>query len=480
MSGFNRNIVTMTTLSWLPDLDDLGGPRYQALADALARDIGNGTLAPGTRLPTHRELAWQLGVTVGTVSRGYAEATRRGLIAGEVGRGTFVQVDGGIGARATPMIWPTSDAIGGNIVNLATNAPPVCGQEKLFAEELVRLAGDPHLARLLVYPPNLGRREMREAAAAWLGSTTGMTVAPEQVFVTAGAQNALMVAFHLVARPGDTVLVERLTYPGIKAVARTMQVRLAGVDMDGEGMLPDALDAALRAHSARLVVCVPTLQNPTGAVMGEERRRAIAEVCDGHGVPILEDGIYDFLADHQPGPLMRFASTPGFFATSLSKAISPALRCGFLIAPPEMADEATRIMAASCLHAPLLMTECARRWMIDDRIAWSESLVRKEAMARQALAAERLVGHELQAHPASFHTWITLPDPWRPADFARAAEARGVLVTPAESFAIGRDPAPFAVRASLTGAMTRDDLAAGLDALAGLLESRPAPYRAVV
>jgi len=276
------------------------------------------------------------------------------------------------------------------------------------------------------------------------------------------------------------VLAERLTYPGIKAVARTMQVRLASVDMDAEGMLPDSLDAALRAHAARLVVCVPTLQNPTGAIMGEARRRAVAEVCDRHGVPILEDGIYDFLAGHRPGPIMRHATTPGFFATSLSKAVSPALRCGFLIAPPDHADEATRVMAASCLHAPQLMAELARRWMADGRIAACGEAVRREAQARQAMAAERLAGHELGAHPASFHTWLTLPDPWRPADFARAAEARGVMVTPAESFAIGRDPAPFAVRLSLTGAMTRDDLAAGLDAVAGLLASPPEPYRAVI
>src|SRR5690606_24281245 len=121
------------------------------------------------------------------------------LIAGEVGRGTFVQADAGGGPRATRMVWPTSDAIGGNAINLATNAPPIAGQEKLFARDLVQLAGDPRLASHLIYPPNLGRRDVRHTAAAWLSATTGMDVAPERVFITAGAQNALMVAFNLVA-----------------------------------------------------------------------------------------------------------------------------------------------------------------------------------------------------------------------------------------------------------------------------------------
>lgn len=470
----------MTNLSWQPDLDGLPGPRYQALADALSRDIAGGDLAPGTRLPTHRDLAWHLGVTVGTVSRGYAEATRRGLIAGEVGRGTFVQADARGQVQATPMIWPTSDAIGGNAINLTTNAPPMAGQEALFAEELVRLAGDPQMTRHLIYPPNLGRRDVRHTAAAWLSATTGMEITPDRVFMTAGAQNALMVAFNLAARPGDTILVERLTYPGVKAVARTMQARLSSVDMDEEGMIPDSLEAALRSHTVRLICCVPTLQNPTGAVMGEERRRTIAAIADEHGVPILEDGIYDFLADHEPGPIMRHTTTDGFFATSLSKSVSPALRCGFLVAPANMADDATRLMAASALHAPLLMSELARRWMEEGRVAESEKAVRQEAQARQAIAARRLARWETRAHPAAFHTWLTLPDPWRPTEFARAAEARGVMVSPAESFAIGRDPAPFAVRISLTGAMTRDDLSSGLDTLVGLLNGAPVLYSAVV
>ena len=214
--------------------------------------------------------------------------------------------------------------------------------------------------------------------------------------------------------------------------------------------------------------------------MSESRRRAIAAIADEHGVPILEDGIYDFLANHEPGPIMRHTRTDGFFATSLSKSISPALRCGFLVAPANMADDATRLMAASALHAPLLMSELARRWMEEGRVAESEKAVRAEAQARQVMAAARLAPWETRAHPAAFHTWLTLPDPWRPTEFSRAAESRGVMVSPAESFAIGRDPAPFAVRISLTGAMTRDDLTSGLDTLVGLLDGPPVPYSAVV
>ena len=371
----------------------------------------------------------ELGVTVGTVSRGYAEATRRGLITDEVGRVTFVQTDAMNRPRDTPMEWPTSDRVGGNAINMATNAIPLAGQEQVFAEGLQEISADPQFAKHLIYRPNLGRADVREAAARWIGETTGLDIPSDQTFITSGTQNGLAVAFHLVAKPGDTVLVERLTYPGIKVTARTMQVRLSGVDMDEDGMIPESLDAAYRALHPRLIVCVPTIQNPLSSVMPDERRREIAEVADRHGVPILEDGIYGFLHDHQPAPIMRYTQTPVYFATGFSKAVSPALRTGFLIAPSSRNDDATGIMAAMSLHAPLLMTELAKRWINSGMVATFEKIVRDEACARQKIAKERLAGLEIQSHPAGFHVWVTLPEPWRSSDFSREAEKRGVIVT---------------------------------------------------
>ncbi len=470
----------MTKLSWLPDLEDFKGPRYIALADALERDIERAELAHRTRLPTHRDLARELGVTVGTVTRGYAEATRRGLITGEVGRGTYVQADAGNRPQATPMTWPTSDAIGHNAINMASNSVPMAGQEKKFADNLRELTADPQFANHLIYPPNVGRADVRRAAADWISEATGHPMMAERTFVTSGTQHALTAAFHLVAKPGDTVLVEKLTYPGIKATARTMQVRLIGVEMDEHGLIPDSLDAACRSHHPKLICCVPTLQNPSSSVMPEERRQEIAEVADRYGVPILEDGIYDFLNEHQPRPIMTWAQTPGFFATGLSKAISPALRTGFLVAPEGQADEMTRIMAATTLHAPLLMTELARRWMESGDVAAFEATVRKEAAARQAIARKQLEGLEFSAHPNGFHIWLTLPEPWRPTDFARAAERQGLIVTPAESFAIGRDTVPFAVRLSVTGPMTYEDLKTGLDIVATMARDAPPSIGVVV
>ena len=266
----------MTKSSWQPDLTAFKGPRYLALASAVESDITAGRLKPGERLPTHRDLAWHLGVTVGTVSRGYAEALRRGLLTGEVGRGTFVRGD----------VVPSFNSVtlnpipirGGNeagLINMGANVPPITEQTHLFREMLRELADDEDLDRQLIYPPYVGSGPARLAAAQWL-SDTAFPVSPEEIFITSGCQHALMVTFHLMARPGDTVLVERLTYPGLKSLAHMMQVRLVGVDMDDDGILPDALDAACRGHAPKLLCIVPTMQNPRNIVMSDERRRAIS------------------------------------------------------------------------------------------------------------------------------------------------------------------------------------------------------------
>ena len=470
----------MTKSSWQPDLSTYAGPRYVALATALERDIGAGRLEPGERLPTHRDLAWHLGVTVGTVSRGYAEALRRGLLTGEVGRGTFVRGD--VIATFSPSPLHPVPIRGGNeagLINMGANVPPITDQKGMFAQMMRELADDDGLDQHLIYPPYCGTYAARQAAARWLSETV-VPVSAEQVFITAGCQHALMVAFHLAARPGDTVLVERLTYPGIKSLAHMMQVRLVGIDMDEDGITPDALDAACRGHSPKLLCTVPTLQNPCNTVMSDERRRAIAEVAARHELPILEDGIYNFLDEHRSTPIMAYAKVPGFFVTSLSKSFSAALRTGFLIASADLREPVIRLMGASCLHAPNLMVEASRRWIESGMATRSEQVVRRDIAARQTLARDKLKGLDMDTHDHGYHVWLRLPEPWRPLEFTRIAEERGIAISPAEAFTIGRETAPFAVRISLTGPRDLDELARGLDILTGLLDSAQSPSRVVV
>src|SRR6516165_8263679 len=133
--------------NWTPDLAGRDGPRYRAIADALAEDVRGGRLTVGTRLPTHRDLAWRLKMTIGTVSRAYAEAERRGLIAGEVGRGTYVRRPAG----AAPFMPgdARAETRDPDFIDLTINRPVTAGEGAVMAAALERLAAEPDLAALL-------------------------------------------------------------------------------------------------------------------------------------------------------------------------------------------------------------------------------------------------------------------------------------------------------------------------------------------
>ena len=461
---------------WQPDLASSSGPRYVAIAEALSRDIDSGLLEAGERLPTHRDLAWTLGVTIGTVSRAYAEAERRGLISGEVGRGTFVRFPPGRERLLLPSEEARAEAGtnegGGSEIKLNFAFPPPCGEDQYFAPALRALAEDPLLPTLFQYQPHSGLLRHRAAGAAWL-RRSGLEVDPQHLILTAGAQNAIAVSLAAATKPGDRLLCAQLVYPGVQALTRHYGLRLDGVAIDDEGILPDALETACHSTGASALYCVPTYQNPTTGIMSEDRRRAIVEVAERNGLIIIEDDIFGLLSERRHIPLKALAPERTIFLTSLSKIVAPALRIGFLSGPESMTDRLATAMRALSWMATPLTAELATRWIEDgtaDRILEAR---RREAAARRALALDILAPWQPRATPGAIMVWLSLPEPWRSSDFALEAQRRGVIVTPAEICAVGRQTVAHAVKVSLGPPRDRAELEEGLRRLAGLLEDGP-------
>lgn len=446
---------------WRPELGKSRGPRYRLIAEALARDLASGKLSPGVRLPTHRELADTLGVTVGTVTRAYAEAGRRGLVTGEVGRGTFAR-------RAEPS---AASAGGSSLIEMSLNHPPRSGEatREHLARALRELAQNPGSARLLDYPPEGGAEAHRAAGARWVAQS-GLRVSPEQVLVTSGSQHGLTAVFTALLRPGDLILTEALTYPGMKALASLLGLRLQGLPLDEHGLRPDTFEAACRGGLAKALYCVPTLHNPTTAIMPVERRREIARIAQAHGVLIVEDDVHGPLVEPTPVALASFAPEISFHLAGTAKTLAPGLRIGFLVAPtPRVPRLAASIRATTWMAAPLL-AELVARWIEDGTAQVLLERHRAEAEARQALAQRRLGHVTHQTHPRAYHLWLTLPEPWRSDSFTEEARRRGVAVTPSPTFVVGRGTAPAAVRLCLGAARDRTELQAGLDVLADILD----------
>jgi DNA-binding transcriptional MocR family regulator len=462
--------------SWMPNLAGHKGPRYRAIADALTEDLRHGRIAAGARLPTHRDLAWKLRVTIGTVSRAYAEAERRGLIVGEVGRGTFVRQL----ANVTPSMLGDflGEAHDHDFIDLTINRPGAAGEATAMAAALEQLAAAPDLPALLDYQLPAGRPEDRVAGAAFLDAC-GLATMPEQVVATAGGQHAMACVIGALTQPGDALAVEALTYPGLRALASLLHLRLVPIAMDEEGLVPEAFAAVCRAAPVRALYTMPSLHNPTTATMPEARREAVAELAQRHGVALIEDDVYGFLLDAPLPPLAHYAPEHGFYITSTSKSLMPALRVGYVHAPKAQVERLAAAVRATIYSAPPLMARIAARWIADGTAERLAKEKRAETRRRNRMARRILVDAELASDPAAAHLWLNLPEMWHAADFAAAARRRGVGIIPAAAFAVTRQP-PNAVRICLGAQTTAERVERAVTRLAELLATPPERYLSVV
>lgn len=467
MTSLNRavNDIIVSMTSWSPRLDHRDGPRYLAIADALADDIEGGMLAPGERLPTHRDLADSLGVTVGTVTRAYREAENRGLVTGQVGRGTFVRRNDGPPRAPSLQIRDPRER---DVLDLSLNFMPMPDGEILVPQMLAALARDPAVALLLEeYCPQAGAADHRDAGATFVGMT-GVTASPDQILVCAGAQHAMTVALMGLTRPGDILLTDEVTYPAILALARVLHLDVRGIPMDADGLRADALEDFCARHRPRVLYCMPTLHNPTTRTMPLSRREEIARIVARHGFAVLEDDVYGFLVEDAPPPLTMLVGHRGYFITSCSKSVAPGLRVGYLVVPK--GDDARFLDAlwATTVMAPPLMAEVASRWIRDGTATALVRARRVEARARQQIAREYLGEHEYEAHRSGYHLWLRLPEPWQSTHFVTRVLKRGVAVTPCDTFAVKPQATP-AVRIGLGAAPSRQALRDGLEVIADVL-----------
>ena len=446
---------------------------YLGLADAIMADVERGALKPGDRLPTHRDLADTLGVTVGTVTRGYAEAARRGLVRGEVGRGTVVAL--GQDAAAP---WWGGDASQPEHIDLGL-VTGMYGLDPDLAAGLRELAGRGDVQELLRYQPSRGMARHREIGSAWL-ARFGLSAGPERVLITSGGQHALVVLFSTLFRPGERIAAAGLNYPGLMTAAALAGIRLVPLDCDEEGVLPESLDEACAREPVRGLYLMPGMHNPTTAGAGPQRLARLAAVARERGLLVVEDAAYALTAEDPLHTLAALAPERTFFVASVSKSIAGGLRVAFVASPQEHVERlALGITGTTWLAAPLCV-ELACMWIADGTAGKVLARKRAEGARRSDLAREVLAGQRFRSRRDGYFLWLELPEPWRGADFERAALERGVVVVAGESFALGQTAAPMAVRVSLSAARSREELRRGLMILLELLRQQPRPGRAIV
>ncbi len=459
------------------DLSTSDGPKYLSLFEELRARVSDGRLKAGEKMPPVRNLAWDLGVTPGTVARSYQKLVETGVFEAHVGRGTFVAdkarpITGVIDAMPQPEI-PVERIRDGSAIDLRSPILPDVGQSDLIRSLMRRGADEMPLIQIMDYPQEVDQQELKSLILGNVASFDRSVLSEKDVTLTNGGQHAINLIYQAVLR-GDrpVVLTEELAYPGIRHAARLARAQLVSVEQDEQGPVPASILAACRAHHVQLFVTSAHAHNPTTINTTPERRREIAALARAENFQILDDQCYSLTIGDRPS-YRDLAPERVWYVSSLAKRVSPALRFGWIISP-EGQSEAARIVARHStfgLAGPIvwLTTEVMKH----PQIAEMRAGVVEETRHRVEVARECLAGFDLRSDPLVAFAYLVLPAGWRASSFVMACERAGVLVRSADDFVAFGGRAPNAVRFAFNGGISRIRFREAMSAIADLLHNPP-------
>lgn len=443
-----------------------GTRKYQLITHGIQRALAEGSLKPGDQLPPQRELADELGVTLGTVTRAYKELDKLGLVRGETGRGTFI-ARREVEEFTLHRLHNRMEREDHGVVRFDLNFP-VSEVMPDLGKALADLARSPGLDTLLRYQPTAGLPSHRKAACNYLFQI-GLKISPDDVVITTGAQHAIFTAFASKLTPGDSVAVDEYTYPGLLNVAGRLHLRLLPVSADAEGMRPDELASIARRHGVKGVYLIPTMHNPTTLTMGDKRRHELAEVIKKHDLFLVEDDVYGRMEEELSQPITTMIPERSYYITNLSKTLAPGLRVGYMIVPHGELVNVERVIASTTWMNPPLVCEVASRWIEDGTVERVLAKKRMLVKKRISILREILSPWKLTCRSSGLHGWLELPHPWKSETFARQAASMGVQVVPSSNFATHGHFRVEAVRICIGPPESEAEVKRGAEILASLL-----------
>lgn len=455
-----------------------GRAKYRGLADGLEQAVLSGGLVPGTRLPPVRDLAWRLGVTPGTVARAYSALTDVGLLSAGVGRGTFVSDRAtaqpvqtlGNPASLSPSPWSPPDD---GEVSLRTPLLPDLGQAQLIREHMAALAADMPVKRLMSYPGRDSDLPARRAFRRWMSAAPLGPLAEDDIVTAHGGQSGIVMALQCILRGAEpVVLVDELTYSGYRRAAELARARVIPVPWDGAGPDPQALETLGRLHGAQVFCTSAEVCNPTTRATTDARRQEIAAVARRLNMHVIDDDCYR-IGPHRAPAYRALLPDLGWYVTSPSKILTPALRIGFVAAPEGWGLPLARIAAHNSFGVSSPLTDLFARMVDDPRMGTLTEAVRRCINDDLRMAVNHLGGHAITWQEDVPFLWLDLPQTWRAESFARAAAQQKVGLKTSDEFS-ARDARPVhAVRIALNGQVPGDVFEAAVGRLGRLLGRPP-------
>ncbi|MBX3598805.1 MAG: PLP-dependent aminotransferase family protein [Rhizobiaceae bacterium] len=464
--------------NWLPDLSEGVGPLYQRLADRIESDIDAGAIPAGSKLPPQRDLAYDIGTTVGTVGRAYALLRERGLVSGEVGRGTYV-LAASEKAKALTNANPQQsgtrplDAPAGKLRFDTTVAPDV-GQGSIIAGLLAEIAQRQPLdvSSYTHATPD----DWFTAGSVWL-ERNGFRPQPDTIVPTQGTHAGAVASIVALTNPGDYVAFEPVTYSQVARSTALAGRRIALVNMDDEGLDPDHFDHVCAQKHPAMMFLMPAAHNPTCVRMSGERRERIAELARKHNVILIEDDLYGRLSGDTTPLLAEYAPERTIVASGLSKSVAAGVRGGWLSCPPAYRHRirvAHRLLSGG---SPFILPALAAHLVHSGEAHGIEARSIAEIRKRVELVRTALAGHSFNSQDNLPFIWLSLPEAWNSGTFKNAAFERGILLDDEDEFKAGRCEQVFhRVRLSISQPSAQADVSRGLAAIRQLLEEGRAGY----
>lgn len=408
---------------------------YVMIAENIARQITTGELAVGSRLPPQRKFAFDRGIAVSTASRVYEELRRRGLVSGEVGRGTFVA------ARFTPLD-PAIEEPAGTDIDLDIVFRLSRDDHDLIAQSTARFFRS-GLTMRAAGIPSVRAQPSEASKFSRMASVGRYSPDPESILLAGNGKQAIAACFAAIAPNGGRFAVEALTYPFVISVARMLGIDLVPLPVDEEGIIPEALEAEAK-RGLKGVYLQPTHQSPLVLSMSDDRRRKIATILRNHELPAIEDAVYSFL--RPAPPLAVFAPNQVIRIDSFSKRCMPGLSLGLIMAPPRVQNELARSIKAGGWMAPSLSVALASHWLEEGIVGTVANSKREQVNAMFQIACRELGSLDFRGACDALHGWLALPAGWRGESFAACCAKLGIAVAPGTAFAVAPGVAPNGVR----------------------------------
>lgn len=450
-------------ISWIPNLKTSKEPLYIALAGCIEQDIANGVIEAGFRMPPQRVLANFLNINHSTVTKAYKLCEERGLLKGAIGKGTFVSTYAGLPQSVL------SDFKRTDLIDMGT-IHPLDEMNALIGRYVKDIYASLDYPKILDYGPPEGFLHQRHVFSRWLEQYE-LSFKADQLVVTSGAQNALTVVLSALFARGDRIFVDEVTYIGITNTAKILGLTLVPVATNADGIDIECLEYTCRKNPPKGIYLIPDSHNPTTCTLSLEKRKQIAEIVIRYDLTLIEDDPYGGICYEGLPPISKFAPDSSIHIKGTSKSISPAFRIGVAAMPAHCVRQAAERLNAISWSASTINAEVLTHLILTDKYDEICKLKREILHRRNSMVDSQL--HNLQLLPAktSFIRYVMLPTELSDIELEHECLKRGLQIFAAKRFSVGINQNANAIRLSVSGPKSSEQLLEGLQILKGVIES---------